>query len=336
MLHLERLPNTFNQLIKIKTFTEFFVLCSRNPSLMHIYKSIGNPKPFDVTLRDGLQALSKEEEKIFTTERKIALYNEILVNHSPKNIEIGSFVNEKILPIFRDSGDLLDYLYNNRKNYNNVNNYVLIPNLIQLQNALNRGAKNFSLITSVSDSFQRKNTKMSLNESLQNISDIMTYLDDYNYCKINSETEEIIYNNKINKIKIYISCINHCPIEGEIKLSRIISQIIKINKLKPTTICLSDTCGNLTAENFNDIIKYCKNLEIDIKKFSLHLHIHPDREEEAEKIVFLALDNGINEFDVSYLTTGGCSLTIDKSNIAPNMNYEQYYKFLINYLIKSS
>ena len=45
-----------------------------------------------------------------------------------------------------------------------------------------------------------------------------------------------------------------------------------------------------------------------------------------------ALDNGINEFDVSAVNTGGCSVTMDKSDLTPNMNYEQYYRFLTNYL----
>jgi hypothetical protein len=55
---------------------------------------------------------------------------------------------------------------------------------------------------------------------------------------------------------------------------------------------------------------------------------------EIEKIVHSALDNGITEFDVSELDTGGCSITMDKNKILPNLSYEQYYKFLTNYLMK--
>ena len=47
-----------------------------------------------------------------------------------------------------------------------------------------------------------------------------------------------------------------------------------------------------------------------------------------------AIDYGIEEFDVSYLTTGGCSVTMDKNKLAPNMSYEQFYKYITNYLIK--
>ena len=96
---------------------------------------------------------------------------------------------------------------------------------------------------------------------------------------------------------------------------------------------MSDTCGTLTNHNFIEIIENTKKLGIDTTKFSLHLHIHPDREFEAEKIIHSAINYGITEFDVSDLQTGGCSVTMNKENIVSNMNYEQYYKFLTNYLI---
>lgn len=304
--------------------------CLNNSMFIHFYNLIGRPKPFDVTLRDGLQSLSNEEQKSFTTKNKIEIYNKLIQKHNIENIEIGSFVSDKIFPIFKDTPILLNEI-NKINKMNEINNYVLVPNFTQLQNALKCGAKNFSFITSVSDSFQYKNTKMSLHENLENIKNMILYLDDYRNFEFEPETGEITANFKENYIKIYVSCINRCPIEGEIKLSRIISHLLKIHKLNPTRICLSDTCGNLKPEDFVSIINYCKNVGIDIKKFSLHLHIHPDKEIEAEKIMFIALDNGINEFDVSDFMTGGCSVTMDKSNLAPNMNYEQYYRFLTNY-----
>lgn len=317
--------------------TKAFMETTRlNYKLLNIYNSIGSPKPFDVSLRDGLQGLNKEKQGLFTTQHKIKLYNEIVDKHSPSNIEIGSFVNYKILPVFKDTEKLLNCLTkdnDNSNNINNINNYVLVPNMIQLQNALKAGAASFSFITSVSDSFQYKNTKMLLDENLSNINDMMVYLDDYRNFEIDSETGNIIANFRKKNVKIYVSCINRCPIEGEIKTSRIISQLIKINKLNPDKICLSDTCGTLTPENFTSIINYCKKAKIDIKKFSLHLHIKPEMEDIVQEIVFIALDNGINEFDVSHLSTGGCSVTMDKDKLAPNMNYEQYYKFLMNYMI---
>jgi pyruvate/oxaloacetate carboxyltransferase len=114
----------------------------------------------------------------------------------------------------------------------------------------------------------------------------------------------------------------------------ILNELSYINSMKFDKICLADTCGSLTSKDFDHIISRVNEMGIDIKKINLHLHIKPERENEAQNIVHSALDFGIEEFDVSYLHTGGCSVTMDKNKIIPNMSYEQYYKFLANYIIK--
>ena len=53
----------------------------------------------------------------------------------------------------------------------------------------------------------------------------------------------------------------------------------------------------------------------------------------TEKIFHKALEKGITAFDVSSLTTGGCSMTMNKSQLLPNLSYELYYGFLINYFL---
>ena len=109
--------------------------------------------------------------------------------------------------------------------------------------------------------------------------------------------------------------------------------MVKLHKLRPDKLCLSDTCGELQDVQLYNIIQGLIFNKLDLSRFSLHLHVKPERELEVEKLFHLALDHGINEFDVSYLKSGGCSLTMDKNKIAPNMSYEQYYKFLTSYLI---
>ena len=311
---------------------KFISFCLSNPKIMGVFNSIGRPRPFDVTLRDGLQALSKEQQNLITTDKKKAIYNKLIVKYFPKNIEIGSCVNEKVLPVFKDTQELFAYV--NEYKFNGViNNFVLVPNLKQLQIALKFGVKNFSFITSTSESFQFKNTKMTLEENERNISEMLQYLDDCPNYIIDEKTGDYCYDYSIHNIKLYVSCINECPFEGKIDNSLIIDKLEFLSKFKTNKICLSDTCGTLDPEDFINILRICKHRGIDITKFSLHLHVKPEREQIVEQLVFIALDNGINEFDVSELSTGGCSVTMDANKIVPNMNYKQYYKFLLNYLI---
>jgi isopropylmalate/homocitrate/citramalate synthase len=321
------------------TFREFY---SGNKHIMFKYiNKLKKVRAFDVTLRDGLQGLSKEEQLNMKTLDKIRLYFLIKQKHQPLNMEIGSIISSKIFPVFQDSSivhnyiqySLLDetaYSLSNKNNHIEYslsekkelmsNNYILIPDQIKFQH-INKfiGLRCFSFITSVSESFQMKNTKMSLTTTFQQINNMIH----------NLETT-----GKNHKTKVYVSCINECPIEGKIPLLNIVSELFVLSTMNIDRICLSDTCGTLTKEIFVDIIENTKKLGINTKIFSLHLHVKPERETEVQEIVHTALDYGIEEFDVSYLKTGGCSLTIDKSELAPNMSYEQYYKFLTNYLLK--
>jgi isopropylmalate/homocitrate/citramalate synthase len=315
-------------------------LCKYKQIFNYIYELIGSPKPFDVTLRDGLQSLTKEQQQNFDLKAKTDLYRSISIKYSPKNMEIGSCVSEKILPIFKDTEQLFNYAENyctspvTRKN-NETNHYILVPNEEKMVTALGYGLRNFSFITSVSDDFQVKNTKMDIKSNLSNIRNMMTYLDDHILTSIKNN---LYPDCSLNNIKIYVSCIDECPISGKIPLNKIIKHIIEINELKPTTICLSDTCGTLTNESFKKIITNLRKNDVSLQKLSLHLHVKKTNKgkEEAQKIFNTALDNGIINFDVSALDTGGCSVTMDSNKIAPNLSYDLYYEFLAKYIINKT
>lgn len=300
-----------------KCTTSFIELIHSQKRLINLYANkIIKVRPFDVTLRDGLQALTHFEQENFDINIKKRIYDEIVNKYNPRNLEIGSCVNKKVLPIFNDTEELFKYAeLNNISN----NNFILVPNFEQLQNAIKFGVTNFSFITSVSNSFQLKNTKMSLDDTYLNLCNMMLYLDDSHIQKYN--------------VKLYVSCINECPIEGKINTEKIVGEIFALSLLKFDKLCLSDTCGTLTHDDFINIVENMKKLGFDMKRLSLHLHVIPQRENNVEKIFHSALDYGINEFDVSDLKTGGCSVTMDKNKIAPNLSYEQYYKFLTTYLL---
>jgi hypothetical protein len=145
-------------------------------------------------------------------------------------------------------------------------------------------------------------------------------------------------NDKSNKhtIKLYISCINQCPIEGKIDNDIVIDRILRYKELKPNILCLSDTCGTLTK---NDLTYILERLHIHLphdmfNNMGLHLHVKPGREDEVEQIIHTALDFGLIHFDVSALKSGGCSVTMNDSDLSPNLSYELYYKSLANYLLE--
>ncbi len=306
-----------------KSFMEFCVEADKHVTNKSVF-SILRVKPFDVSLRDGLQGLSKEKQLTMKPIDKINLYFKIKEKYNPPHMEIGSIVSSKVLPIFKDSDSLHNYIEYcqftslQEPDEPKTNNFILVPNEKQF-NDISKfiSLSCFSFITSVSESFQMKNTKMTLDTTFQQLNNMMRILDD----KPEKST-----------VKLYVSCINECPIEGKIDNNIIIGKILKYQELKPDILCLSDTCGTLTVQDIEYILS---NLTKEkSKNISLHLHVKPGREDEVEEIIHTALDFGITSFDVSAIETGGCSVTMNHSDLAPNLSYELYYKSLATYLLK--
>ena len=303
-------------------FKDFSKWVLSKPVYNDFYKKLGEPMPFDVTLRDGLQALPKAEHDKYTTSKKFDIYKDVILQYKLKNIEIGSIVSEKVLPIFKDTENLLEIISSSIQE-EEVNNYIVVVNKEKLKTVINNSNINhFSFITSVSNSFQKKNTKMDLEQSDNEIYEMLYEIDD---------------NNKRLKkpsVKLYISCINECPLEGKIDNDFIVNRILKLSKMDIDNICLSDTCGSLTLEDFEYIAETCIYFGLQPSRLSLHLHVQKEKEKEVEQIIHKALDLKIINFDVSELKTGGCSVTMKNSSLCPNLSYDLYYKFLVTYIVK--
>jgi isopropylmalate/homocitrate/citramalate synthase len=311
-----------------KCATSFRMSCLSNQKLNEFYNKMGKPFLFDVTLRDGLQALSKEEQKEFTTNKKLEIYKGVITNYEVKNVEIGSIVSEKVLPIFKDTLQLLEATKNNQTQKQNekINNFILVPNKEKLKTIIdNVDVQCFSFITSISNSFQVKNTKMNLKQSDQETYEMLQLIH-----------KKIYQQQQIPIVKLYVSCINECPIEGKIDNDFIVNRILILSKMNVDNICLSDTCGTITVDDFEYIIETIIYFGLSPNRISLHLHVKPDREDIVEQIIHKALEFKINQFDVSNLKTGGCSVTISKKNLASNLSYELFYKSLINYIKKKT
>ena len=305
--------------MEIKDHFSFLEWCSTT-SLSNKYISLGSPRPFDVTLRDGLQGLSKEEQSVFSFEKKKQIFHEI-IEKNPQCMELGSIVSHHLFPVFIDTQQLLIYSkeYNSKRIQDSpIQYYILIPNIQKLKIILEDPTINcnhFCFITSVSNQFQLKNTKKTLEQNHEEIKEMLSLLQ------------------PTDRVKLYISCITECPIEGKIENNVIIEEIMKYNNPQIQNICLSVTMGNLNEHDFEYIVDQCCKKGISSSKFSLHLHVDMTKKSTTEKIFHKALEKGITIFDVSSLTTGGCSMTMNKSQLLPNLSYELYYEFLINYLL---
>ena len=254
---------------------------------------------FDVSLRDGLQTW----KKIPTLDEKKILLKKIVEISNVKKVEVGSIVSKKIYPQFQDSIELYHYT---RKKYNHIEPYLLIPNKKMYDIALHNNINNMSFITSVSEAFQEKNTKMNLKNTKEDL--------------------KYMINNTPGYKKLYISCINECPISGIISTNTITKEILDYIKLPINEICIADTCGTLKKEVLNDILNIIVPImqlnNISINNLSIHLHKNKNIM-ETQKIINYCLENYIRNFDVSYIEGGGCSVTMG-NNTTNNLTYEDF------------
>jgi hypothetical protein len=90
----------------------------------------------------------------------------------------------------------------------------------------------------------------------------------------------------------------------------------------------------MTLEDFEYITESCIFLGLSPSRLSLHLHVKEERIREIKQIIHKALDLKITQFDVSNLKSGGCSVTMKKEQIAPNLSYDLYYESIVNYIEK--
>lgn len=273
-----------------------------------------NPILFDVSLRDGIQNAPVSEYPI---EKKIEIFEKIIYSENPLKIEIGSIASHRFLPIMKDTIPLFKYVMENKPE---KDVYVLVPSITKLNFAIYNNIYNYSFITSTSNAFQLKNTCRTIEKTKADFAEMF---------------ERIERVAKNTRKKLYVSCIDHCPIIGQIPRDKIIEELLYYNThYQFDEICLSDTCGNLSFENFAYIVDNVTLLGMNVDRLSLHLHISPDNIDNSIKILKYCFENELNKFDVSLLETGGCSVTMKSDQLLPNLSYELFYKILYEYIVE--
>jgi|LauGreDrversion4_2_1035121.scaffolds.fasta_scaffold41633_2 hypothetical protein len=319
-------------MINVKCANSFKKWLFTEPYYERIYDIIGRPRPSDVTLLDGLQILNKYSDKPFSTNIKLGCYHIINFSYKPKNIEIGDIPSKSWNYNFRDTIELMQKinqynLFTSNLEYNATipTYYVMIPNEKMFDSVFSElnCIQNFSFTTSVSNKFQFKNTRTNIYQNFKEINNMILRLDD---------------SDRKFSTKLYISCINECPIDGKLPNDYIVDRLIELNNLKVDNMCLSDTCGSLNSNDFKYIIKKLLYTGVNSNNLSLHIRVNPNNEENAEKIFHIALDHGIKNFNASCFAICQDAMGRHRKfpNLANDLSYELYYKFLKSYIVSKT
>lgn len=292
-----------------------------------IYNNLGAPKPFDITLKTYLKKYNLNSNIFYY--KQLELYHKICLKYRPTSIEIYhnvTDITDNLLPKYIEEHQdnlQIELLELNGILNKKTNHFIFIPNKQYLNKIMyfldNKKLNNISFETTISEGLYNHKTLKSLINLDQELCEMMYMLD------------ENINIKKFPFVKLYVSCINECPINGKINNDFIINRLLQLNKMKIDNICLSDTRGTLNLPDFEYIVDNCNENGLPFKKMSLQLNIKKNRIKETEKIIHSALDRRIINFDVadSEIITNNRNSTNQN-----NLSYEFYYKSLVKYIEK--
>jgi len=233
-------------------------------------------KIVEVGPRDGLQ----NEKGVVPTNGKIEYINK-LSKSGLKFIEVTSFVNPKNIPQLYDASDVVKAL----KLDKDIVYSVLIPNMKGLDRALEAGIKHVAIFTAASETFNKKNINMTINESLSVFNDVV----------------KVVLTKGIT-IRGYISTCFVCPYEGNIKKEKVLDVANALLGIGVEEISIGDTIGAAVPK---DVYNTVGNLLNSIPKEKIALHFH-DTYGTALTNVLAGLELGISTYDSSSGGLGGC------------------------------
>lgn len=231
---------------------------------------------FEVGPRDGLQ----NEPEFIATDKKIELVNR-LTEAGCQRIEVTSFVHPKWVPQMKDAKDV----FANIDKLEGVLYNALIPNMRGLELAMESGLDEVVTIMSSSESHNKKNLNMSIDESLTQIE------------AINKTAAE----NGV-KVRSYLGTSFGCPMEGHIPPEKVAGIAVRLEEFGSYEISLGDTTGMATPISAYEVPKLVLG-KLEKAKLAVHYH-RCDGIEFAN--ILASLEAGITIFDGAAGGLGGC------------------------------
>ncbi|HEX2835677.1 MAG TPA: hydroxymethylglutaryl-CoA lyase [Thermoanaerobaculia bacterium] len=233
-------------------------------------------KLVEVGPRDGLQ----NEKVTIPTQAKID-YITALGDAGLRVIEAGAFVSPKWVPQMADTAEV----YRDIPKDPGVEYPVLVPNMRGLERAIEAGVKSIAIFTAASETFNKRNINMSIDESFANYAPVV----------MRAREEGI-------RVRGYVSTAFGCPYEGEVPPEKVLEVCARLLDLGCYEVSVGDTIGVGTPLQVQGVVGMLLQV-IPASKLAMHFH---DTRGTALANTLAALELGIATFDASSGGLGGC------------------------------
>ena len=230
----------------------------------------------EVGPRDGLQ----NEPAQVPTAIKIELIDR-LAAAGLKTIEAGSFVSPKQVPQMADTALVLAGIARRK----GVRYVALTPNKQGVDAALKAKADEVAIFTAASETFSRKNTNCSIDESFDRFGPVV----------LAAKAAGV-------PVRGYISCALGCPHEGPVAPAKVAQVAGKLLALGCHEISLGDTIGIGTPAKAQAMVDAVA-AQVPVNKLAAHFH---DTYGQALANILAVLERGVAAVDSSVAGLGGC------------------------------
>jgi hydroxymethylglutaryl-CoA lyase len=237
---------------------------------------IDTVKIVEVGPRDGLQ----NEKVTLPTQAKVA-YITALGDAGLRVIEAGAFVSPKWVPQMADTAEVFAEIPKDP----GVEYPVLVPNMRGLERAIEAGVQSISIFTASSETFNKRNINMSIDESFDNYAPVA----------MRALQEGM-------RVRGYVSTAFGCPYEGDVPPEKVLEVCARLLDLGCYEVSVGDTIGVGTPLQVQGVIGMLLQV-IPASKLAMHFH---DTRGTALANTLAALETGIATFDASSGGLGGC------------------------------
>jgi hydroxymethylglutaryl-CoA lyase len=241
----------------------------------------------EVGPRDGFQV----ERARIPTALKIEVVNGLARAGIPK-IEATSFVSPRMVPQMADAAELMRAI----ERTPGTRYTALVPNLKGAERAIAAGADGVRLVVCSTETYNRRNVGMSVDDSLAVCREILARF----------EGERLV-------VEVVIALAFGCPFEGPVSENRVAELANRCADMGIRELSIADSVG---LGNPLQVFRTMSRLRVELGGTALSLHLHDTRGLGLANVV-AALEAGIDTFDASIGGLGGCPVLTDGAgNIA--------------------
>lgn len=221
----------------------------------------------EVGPRDGLQV-----EEPLPVEDRVRLI-EALVAAGLRTIEAVAFVSPRAVPAMADAAKVVALL----PKLDGITWVGLVPNRKGAEMALESGLDVISLTLSVSEGYNQRNVRMSVDESVAQLQEI---------CRLTGETP----------VEAVLSCSFGSPYEGDIPPEDVAALGRRCMEAGAAALTLADTTGMASPRRIEEVLAAVGS------RVALHLH---DTRGTALLNAYTAYQCGVRDFDTAVGGLGG-------------------------------